>query len=228
MALCDERAVVLDGRDWMAWLARARTINSLSGFKSANVIGTSDTQGVHNLSVVSRWCTSGLPLPKWGGVAPARGRRPHVQEHHGDRPVHVQPCGGGLVPASPPMQCTLPGQRVGIRGNGPDPSFPAQVGPDWKAPRWGSRGAHGLDPAERPRAPNACRHGDAGMADVPSNWFGAMGMDLEAAETVAISGLDGTTTQSWVLSYAKTDREVSVLGDPARGWEDVSLSCLLG
>ena len=44
------------------------------------------------------------------------------------------------------------------------------------------------------------------------------------AETVAISGLDGYhTTQSlgrW--SYAKTDREVTALDDPARGWEDMS------
>lgn len=32
---------------------RARLINSLSGFKSANLIGTCDKQGLENLAVVS-------------------------------------------------------------------------------------------------------------------------------------------------------------------------------
>ena len=32
---------------------RARTVNSLSGFKSATLVGTADQSGVNNLSVVS-------------------------------------------------------------------------------------------------------------------------------------------------------------------------------
>ena len=52
--------------DGLAVAQARRTINSLSGFKSANVIGTADAQGVHNLSVVSSVVHLGSSPPKWG------------------------------------------------------------------------------------------------------------------------------------------------------------------
>ena len=65
------------GRPRSGWLGRRAsvlTINSLSGFKSANVIGTADAQA----STVSSSVVHSRPPPKW---APAQ--RPHVQEHCG-------------------------------------------------------------------------------------------------------------------------------------------------
>ena len=48
-------------------------------------------------------------------------------------------------------------------------------------------------------------------------------VDLGAAGTAAISGLDGyhDTRHLGRLSYAKTDREVEVLKDVLKGWSDV-------
>ena len=57
-APCDERRpdmVRWTREDLDAWPSRkrARTVNSLSGFKSATLVGSVDLNGVHNLSVVS-------------------------------------------------------------------------------------------------------------------------------------------------------------------------------
>ena len=63
---------------WMTWPSRkrARTINSLSGFKSANVIGTADAQGVHNLSVVSSVVHLGSSPAQMGVVLRRLGQTP--------------------------------------------------------------------------------------------------------------------------------------------------------
>ena len=56
---------------------RARAVNSLSGFKSATLVGTSDTHGVHNLSVVSSVVHLGSSPAQMGMVL----RPPGVDAH---------------------------------------------------------------------------------------------------------------------------------------------------
>ncbi|WP_070963978.1 flavin reductase family protein [Vibrio sonorensis] len=56
---------------------RARLINSLSGFKSANLIGTIDKNGRSNLSIVSSVIHFGANPPLLGFVS-----RPHSVERH--------------------------------------------------------------------------------------------------------------------------------------------------
>lgn len=60
---------------------RARLINSLSGFKSANLIGTCDKQGLENLAVVSSVVHLGSNPPLFGFIVrPAESRR-HTLEN---------------------------------------------------------------------------------------------------------------------------------------------------
>lgn len=60
---------------------RTRLINSLSGFKSANLIGTCDKQGLENLAVVSSVVHLGSNPPLFGFIVrPAESRR-HTLEN---------------------------------------------------------------------------------------------------------------------------------------------------
>ncbi|PKF79975.1 flavin oxidoreductase [Vibrio sp. vnigr-6D03] len=56
---------------------RARFVNSLSGYKSANLIGTTDDKGQHNLSIVSSVFHLGANPPLMGFII-----RPHSVERH--------------------------------------------------------------------------------------------------------------------------------------------------
>ncbi|EGU57164.1 flavin reductase domain protein FMN-binding protein, partial [Vibrio nigripulchritudo ATCC 27043] len=56
---------------------RARFINSLSGYKSANLIGTIDNNGQHNLSIVSSVFHLGANPPLLGMIV-----RPHSVSRH--------------------------------------------------------------------------------------------------------------------------------------------------
>jgi len=217
--------------EWMAWPSRkrARTVNSLSGFKSANVIGTADAQGVHNLSIVSSVVHLGSSPAQMGVVL----RPPGADAHTYKNIMATGQCTFNHVGAAwfqQAHQCSAryPADVSEFEATGLTPSFPNQVDPDWQAPAVEEAAVRmGLTLLNDLELPNACRFMvmQVEWADVPSDVVRGDGyVDLEAAETVAISGLDGYhTTQSlgrW--SYAKTDREASVLGDPARGWEDVS------
>lgn len=44
--------------EWQTWerFYRANFINSLTGFKSASLIGTMNAQGVPNLACLAAWC----------------------------------------------------------------------------------------------------------------------------------------------------------------------------
>ena len=217
--------------EWMVWPSRkrARTINSLSGFKSANVIGTSDAQGVHNLSVVSSVVHLGSSPAQMGVVL----RPPGADAHTYKNIMATGQCtfnhvGEAWFQQAHQCSARYPADVSEFEATGLTPSFPTQVGADWQAPAVGEASVRmGLTLLKDFELPNACRFMvmQVEWADVPSDVVRGDGyVDLEAADTVAISGLDGYhTTQSlgrW--SYAKTDREVSVLDDPARGWEDVS------
>ena len=217
--------------EWMVWPSRkrARTINSLSGFKSANVIGTSDAQGVHNLSVVSSVVHLGSSPAQMGVVL----RPPGADAHTYKNIMATGQCtfnhvGEAWFQQAHQCSARYPADVSEFEETGLTPAFPTQVGPGWQAPAVGEASVRmGLTLLKDFELPNACRFivMQVEWADVPSDVVRGDGyVDLEAADTVAISGLDGYhTTQSlgrW--SYAKTDREVSVLDDPARGWEDVS------
>ena len=172
----------------------------------------------------------GRPPPRWGGVAPARGRRPQVQEYRGHRPVHST-MWGRLGSSKPTRQCAVPGRRVGIRATGLTPSFPNQVGPDWQAPAVEEAAVRmGLTLLNDLNSPT---HAGLmqGSGPTPSDVVQSDGyVDLEAADTVAISGLTDTTTQS--LGVGRTPRQTvrspSLTTRSAVGKTSQAESCLLG
>ena len=63
---------------------RGSLVNALSGFKSVNLVGTSNDAGVHNLSIVAPWSTWAPIRPARHGDASSGGpgaRQPHLLEH---------------------------------------------------------------------------------------------------------------------------------------------------
>ena len=69
--------------DLDAWPSRkrARTVNSLSGFKSATLVGSSDPEGVHNLSVVSSVVHLGSSPAQMGMVLRPPGDDAHTYKN---------------------------------------------------------------------------------------------------------------------------------------------------
>ena len=217
--------------EWMAWPSRrrARTINSLIGFKSANVIGTADAHGVHNLSVVSSVVHLGSSPAQMGVVLRPPGADAHTYKNiMASGQCTFNHIGAAWFQQAHQCSARYPADVSEFVETGLTPVFPSRARGDWQAPAVGEAAVKlGLTLLEDLELPNACRfmvmHVE--WAEVPADAVRGDGyVDLEAAETVAISGLDGYhTTQSlgrW--SYAKTDREVTALDDPARGWEDMS------
>ena len=77
---------------------RARLINSLSGFKSANLIGTCDKQGLENLAVVSSVVHLGSNPPLFGFIVrPAESRRHTLENIQETRHFTINSIGAGFV-----------------------------------------------------------------------------------------------------------------------------------
>ena len=210
-----------------AWPSRkrARAVNSLSGFKSATLVGTSDAQGVHNLSVVSSVVHLGSNPAQMGMVIRPPGADAHTYKN-------IKATGQctfnhiGVEWVAKAHQCsarypedTSEFDAVGLT--------PCGVEGAWKAPAVEeSRVRMGLTLAEDIILPNACHFMvfDVRWVEVDSTavaWDGYV--DLGRAGSAAISGLDGyhSTTHLGRLSYAKPDRPVEVLHDVLTGWDDV-------
>ena len=104
---------------------------------------------------------------------------------------------------------------------------PCGVNGEWLAPAVEEAKIRmGLTLTEDMVLPNRCRFMvlDIQWVEVVSHALANDGyVDLGAAGTAAISGLDGyhDTRHLGRLSYAKTDREVEVLKDVLTGWSDV-------
>lgn len=203
---------------------RARLVNSLSGFKSATLVGTADAAGIHNLSVVSSVVHLGSSPAQMGMVLRPPGADAHTYKN--------------LMASG---QCTF--NHIGVewmvRAHQCSARYAADVSEfdavgltpcgvkdDWKAPAvLESNVRMGLTLAKDMELPNACRFMvlDVQWVEVKEGAIAQDGhVDLGRARTTAISGLDGyhDTTHLGRLSYAKVDREVEVLSDVMRGWMD--------
>lgn len=218
-------------QEWMAWPSRrrARTINSLSGFKSANVIGTSDAEGVHNLSIVSSVVHLGSTPAQMGVVLRPPGKDAHTYKNiMATGQCTLNHVGAAWFKQAHQCSARYPAAVSEFAETGLTPEFHSQVEPHWQAPAVEEAALKlGLTLLKDLELPNACRFMvmQVEWADVPADSVRGDGyVDLEASETVAISGLDGyhvtKTLGRW--SYAKTNCKVSRLQDPTRGWEDVS------
>ena len=204
---------------------RARAVNSLSGFKSATLVGTSDAQGVHNLSVVSSVVHLGSSPAQMGMVL----RPPGVDAHTYKNIKATGQCTFnhiGVEWVAKAHQCSAryPEEVSEFDAVG---LTPCAVEGTWKAPAVEeSRVRMGLTLAEDIILPNACHFMvfDVRWVEVDSTAVAEDGyVDLVTAGSATISGLDGyhATTHLGRLSYAKPDRPVEVLHDVLTGWDDV-------
>ena len=210
-----------------AWPARkrARTVNSLSGFKSATLVGTADMEGVHNLSVVSSVVHLGSSPAQLGMVL----RPPGVDAHTYKNLKATGQCTFnhiGVHWVAQAHQCSArypedvsEFEAVGLT--------PCGVKDGWSAPAVAeSRVRMGLTLAEDIVLPNACHFMvlDVRWVEVDSTAVAEDGyVDLGAAGSATVSGLDGyhATAHLGRYSYAKPDRPVEVLHDVLTGWDDV-------
>lgn len=210
-----------------AWPSRkrARVINSLSGFKSATLVGTSDRHGLHNLSVVSSVVHLGSSPAQMGMVL----RPPGVDAHTYKNIKATGQCTFnhiGISWVTKAHQCSAryPEDVSEFAAVG---LTPCGMEGTWKAPAVEeSRVRMGLTLAEDIILPNACHFMvlDVRWVEVDATVVAEDGyVDLGTAETAAISGLDGyhATTHLGRFSYAKPDRPVEVLHDVLTGWNDV-------
>ena len=204
---------------------RARAVNSLSGFKSATLVGTSDAQGVHNLSVVSSVVHLGSSPAQMGMVL----RPPGVDAHTYKNIKATGQCTFnhiGVEWVAKAHQCSAryPEEVSEFDAVG---LTPCAVEGTWKAPAVEeSRVRMGLTLAEDIILPNACHFMvfDVRWVEVDSTAVAEDGyVDLVTVGSATISGLDGyhATTHLGRLSYAKPDRPVEVLHDVLTGWDDV-------
>jgi len=204
---------------------RARAVNSLSGFKSATLVGTSDVQGVHNLSVVSSVVHLGSSPAQMGMVL----RPPGVDAHTYKNIKATGQCTFnhiGVEWVAKAHQCSAryPEEVSEFDAVG---LTPCGVEGAWKAPAVEESGVRmGLTLAEDIILPNACHFMvfDVRWVEVDSTAVAEDGyVDLGVAGSATISGLDGyhATTHLGRLSYAKPDRPVEVLHDVLTGWDDV-------
>ena len=203
---------------------RARLVNSLSGFKSATLVGTADAAGIQNLSVVSSVVHLGSSPAQMGMVL----RPPGADAHTYNNVMSSGQCTFnhiGVEWVTQAHQCSarFPADVSEFDAVG---LTPCGIGRDWKAPAvLESNVRLGLTLAKDIELPNGCRFMvlDIQWVEVVEEAIAKDGyVDLGRAGTTAISGLDGyhDTTHLGRLSYAKVGREVEVLTDVMRGWMD--------
>ena len=204
---------------------RARAVNSLSGFKSATLVGTSDVQGVHNLSVVSSVVHLGSSPAQMGMVLRPPGADAHTYKNlKATGQCTFNHIGVHWVDQAHQCSARYPEEVSEFTAVG---LTPCGVEGTWKAPAVEeSRVRMGLTLAEDIVLPNACHFVvmDVQWVDVDAMAVAEDGyVDLGAAGSATISGLDGyhATTHLGRLSYAKPDRPVEVLHDVLTGWGDV-------
>ena len=204
---------------------RARLVNSLSGFKSATLVGTVDGKGVHNLSVVSSVVHLGSNPAQMGMVL----RPPGVDAHTYKNVMEMGQCTFNHIGVDWVVQAHQCSARYSADVSEFDAVglTPCGQTDGWMAPAvQEARVRMGLTLAKDMELPNGCRFMvlDVAWVEVDGKAVAEDGyLDLGRARTAAISGLDGyhDTRHLGRLSYAKVDTEVKVLTDVMVGWNDV-------
>ena len=204
---------------------RARLVNSLSGFKSATLVGTVDGKGVHNLSVVSSVVHLGSNPAQMGMVL----RPPGVDAHTYKNVMEMGQCTFNHIGVDWVVQAHQCSARYSADVSEFDAVglTPCGQTDGWMAPAVEeARVRMGLTLAKDMELPNGCRFMvlDVAWVEVDGKAVAEDGyLDLGRARTAAISGLDGyhDTRHLGRLSYAKVDTEVKVLTDVMVGWNDV-------
>ena len=205
---------------------RARLVNSLSGFKSANLVGTADARGRPACCIVSSVVHLGSNPALLGVVF-----RPPGDDAHN---YHNLASSGHFTLSHVTASIHEQAHQTSARYAAEVSEFEA-VG---LTPHWHVEGAErfpapavaespvriGLTVEEDMLLPNRCRFviGAVQWVDFASDLQAGDGfLDLAAADTIAIGGLDAYHTAERMarLSYAKPDRPLESRSDFHQGWD---------
>ena len=204
---------------------RARTVNSLSGFKSATLVGTADHSGVHNLSVVSSVVHLGSSPAQMAMVLRPPGDDAHTYKNlKATAQCTFSHIGVDWVAKAHQCSARYPAEVSEFEAVG---LTPCALAAGWIAPAVSeARVRMGLTLAEDMVLPNRCHFMvlDVQWVEVDHRAVAEDGyVDLGRAGTTAISGLDGyhNTKHLGRLSYAKVGKEVDVLTNVMTGWNDM-------
>lgn len=204
---------------------RARLINSLSGFKSANLIGTCDKQGLENLAVVSSVVHLGSNPPLLGFIIrPAESRRHTLENILETQHFTINSIGAGFVQKAHQTSARYPKSVSEFNAVGLTPYYddvfpapfvlesPLKIGLAFKEQITieSNQTQMLIGEVVTIHAPK--------RAVMPDGY-----LDLEALDLVTISGLDSyhVTQRLHRLSYAKPNRALFPLtheGNPT-SWE---------
>ena len=223
----DMKAMTLSRQDIKAMdqRERARLINSLSGFKSANLIGTCDKQGLENLAVVSSVVHLGSNPPLLGFIIrPAESRRHTLENILETQHFTINSIGAGFVQKAHQTSARYPKSVSEFNAVGLTPYYddvfpapfvlesPLKIGLAFKEQITieSNQTQMLIGEVVTVHAPK--------RAVMPDGY-----LDLEALDLVTISGLDSyhVTQRLHRLSYAKPNRSLFPLtheGNPT-SWE---------
>lgn len=201
---------------------RASFINSLTGFKPANLIGSADLEGQTNLAIISSVVHLGSNPPLFGMVM----RPPVVPRHTYENIIQTKHFTINHVKDS----WFEKAHQTSARYDKEESEFdsvgltPAYA-PDFKAPYvYEASVRMGMELVrEVPIEENGTVFliSQLVWVDVPQEFIAEDGyLHLESAGTMAISGLDGyhRTTHRGRLSYAKKNQSITVQSDILKGF----------
>ena len=205
---------------------RARLVNSLSGFKSANLVGTADATGMPACCIVSSVVHLGSNPALLGVVFRPPGEDSHNYHHLADRGVftlsHVT---SAIHEAAHQTSARYAAGVSEFDAVGLTPHWHGEGEARFPAPAVVESPVRiGLTVQENLLLPNRCRFviGAIQWVDVDGALLCNDGfLDLAEADTIAIGGLDAYHTADRIarLSYAKPDRPVESRVDFRHGWD---------
>ncbi|MGY8940958.1 MAG: flavin reductase family protein [Flavobacteriales bacterium] len=207
---------------------RGRLINSLSGFKSANVIGTTDGMGHHNLAIFSSVVHLGSDPALLGVVM-----RPPVDRTHGSHTYwNIRETGVFTVnhvhadwyERAHQTSARFPEDTGEFEAVGLQPIFRCGFEAPAVEESLVRMGLEKVD--EYTIEQNGCRIvvGQIRWVEFPKDALASDGyLDIESLQTVAVSSLDGYhgTKKLKRLPYASPEQpNVQGLSNFMQGWED--------
>lgn len=195
---------------------RAALVNSLSGFKPANLVGTTDRDGRSNLAIISSVVHLGSHPPLLALIIRPSPVERHTLENILDTGCYtINHVNDRFIEAAHQTAARYPREQSEFAATGLEEYWVD----GFAAPFVREASIRmGLELREhRPLEINATHFliGEIVLAEVPENCLGADGaLDIGAAGTVALSGLDSyyTTRRLRRMAYAKPDLPPTPLG----------------
>ncbi|PMG27762.1 flavin oxidoreductase [Vibrio splendidus] len=204
---------------------RARLINSLSGFKSANLIGTCDKQGLENLAVVSSVVHLGSNPPLFGFIVrPAESRRHTLENILETRHFTINSIGADFVQKAHQTSARYPKTASEFKAVGLTPYYDDMFPAPFVLESSLKIGLILKEQISIESNQTQMLIGEVITIQAPKRAVMPDGyLDVEALDLVTISGLDSyhVTQRLHRLSYAKPDKSLFPLtreGNPT-SWE---------